>query len=75
MYTGAWLLWLAFAVGAVATTRNPLYLTLLLVIFALVFETCERVRRDGAVVQPGRFALFAIALGRQCSLGCRTGCR
>jgi energy-coupling factor transport system permease protein len=63
MHTGAWLLWLAFAVGAVAATRNPLYLTLLFVIFALVFETCERVRRDGAVVQPGRFALFAVGLG------------
>lgn len=63
MHTGAWLLWLISATAAVAVTRNPLYLFLLFTIFALVFETCDRVRGDGAVIQPGRFALFAVALG------------
>jgi energy-coupling factor transport system permease protein len=48
---------------AVAITRNPLYLILLLIIFALVYETCERVRRGGAVVRPERFALVAVVLG------------
>ncbi len=63
MHTGAWVLWLMAATAAVAVTRNPLYLLLLLIIFALAFETCDRVRRDGAVIKPGRFALFAVSLG------------
>jgi energy-coupling factor transport system permease protein len=63
MHTGAWLIWLVSAAVAVAVTRNPLYLTLLFVVYALVYETCERVRSDGAIVQPGRFALIAVLLG------------
>ena len=63
MHTGTWLIWLATVVAAVGGTRNPLYLTLLILIVALVFETVERVRGDGALMKPTRFVLVAVVLG------------
>jgi energy-coupling factor transport system permease protein len=63
MHTGAWLIWLASAAAVTAFTRNPLYLTLLLVVYALVYETCDRLRSEGTIVEPGRFALIAVLLG------------
>ncbi len=62
-HAAAWLVWLAVALVVASTTRNPLYLTLLL---AVLLATLRAVRRpempSTAPLAPGRFALYVIPL-------------
>jgi energy-coupling factor transport system permease protein len=60
----AWLTWLASAALCTLLTRNPLYLVLLLALFALVLTSLPRSQAERPIpVSPLRFALFAVVVG------------
>jgi len=63
LHTWAWMTWLAAALVALSTTRNPLYLALILLCLAVVILTLGR-RSETAPppVSPFRFGLIVVAL-------------
>lgn len=61
----AWYIWLLAALAALAGTRNPLYLIVLLAEMALVVEALYTPTEGGlrAPIAPGRFAFFVVPAG------------
>jgi len=61
MHPAAWFAWLAGAVVAASSTRNPLYLVVLLLIFVLVVEAVRSPNVYTPIpVAPERFMLFIV---------------
>jgi energy-coupling factor transport system permease protein len=63
LHTWAWITWLAAALVALSTTRNPLYIALILLCLAVVILTLSR-RLETAPppVSPFKFGLIVVAL-------------
>jgi len=57
-----WLLWALVALVAASSTRNPLYVVLLLLIAMIVGGVCAGDRDRRAIMSPLRFAVVAIPL-------------
>ena len=63
LHTWAWITWLAAALVALSTTRNPLYITLILLCLAAVIFTLRR-RSETAPppISPFKFALIVVLM-------------
>jgi len=58
----AWLVWALTTLVVASSTRNPLYIVLLLLAVMVVGASCATDRGRGAVMSPLRFALVAVPL-------------
>lgn len=64
MNSWAWIGWLCSALLVISSTRNPLYLLLVLLQLQIIFSLSQR-RKEGeslAVISPLRFSLFVICM-------------
>jgi energy-coupling factor transport system permease protein len=63
LHTWAWISWLAAALVALSSTRNPLYITLILICITVVIQALSR--KPGAApppVSPFRFGVIVVSL-------------